>query len=174
VPTLNPKPLTDQLAGDLGFEGFGLGLVAGAREVSVEVGAERAAGAAFEGAGSVKGSEAGVVLGEALVRFVPGLADVEVVVVAVELDDVNTVAARFGDVLGARDEVEAEFEIVAVAGEVVIVDVIAVEALGYELTGFGVEQVIEQERAQVAGSLTDELAELGAPGVVGVALGARN
>ena len=83
MPAFHAKALVGKLAGDLGLEGFGLGLTAEAREVRVEVGAEGAAGAAFERTGGVEGSEAGVVLGQALVRLVPGLADVQVVFVTI-------------------------------------------------------------------------------------------
>jgi hypothetical protein len=51
--------------------------------VGVEVGSECAAGAALEGPGGVKGREAGIVLGQALVRLVPGLADVEIILISV-------------------------------------------------------------------------------------------
>jgi hypothetical protein len=168
VPAFDPEALASELAGDLGLEGFGLGLRAEAREVRVEVGAEDAARAALEGAGGMEGRETGVVLGQALVRLVPGLADVEVIFVTVELDDIDAIAAGFGDVLGAGDEVEAKFEIVTVAGEVIVVDVIAVQPLGHELAGFWVEEVIDEERAKVASCSAQVGGKLGAPGVVSV------
>src|SRR5262245_60954972 len=105
VAAFDPEALLTELESDVGLEDLGLVLRAIAGQMGVEVGPKRAAGAALERPSSVEGGEAGVVLGQALLGQVPGLANIEMVGIVVELDDVNAVRAGLGNVLSPNDEV---------------------------------------------------------------------
>lgn len=95
--------------------------------MTVEIGTEPSSDAgALEGFGGMEGGEAGQVLGQTFFGQIPALANIDVIGVGVYLDDVQAISARTRDDPGAGDEVEAELEVVAVAAEVVVEDVIAV------------------------------------------------
>lgn len=163
MSTFNAEAKLAELKSEGGFHGFGLGLGAHTREMGVEVWAQAPAGVALEGAGGMKGGKAGVVLSQPFCGQVPGLAHVEVVGVVVELDYVDAVGTR-ADVLGAGNEDEAKLKVVAVAAEIIVEHIVAVEALGHDVVG-RLKEVVDEERA------TGALGRMGEGGEGGIPLG---
>jgi hypothetical protein len=147
----------------MSFHFLGPRLAGIAREVGVEVGAEAAGGtSALEWFGSVKNSQAGEVLGQTFLGVVPGLADIDVVGVAAQLDGVHTVGATAGDGADGGDEIEAKFKIITVAAHVVAKHVVAVEALGNDAVGWLIHIINDHSPAPALGG-AQEGAEFGLP-----------
>lgn len=136
----------------MGLELFGLRLAVYTGDVGVEIGPKAAGGArALERPGGMKNGEPGEVLGETFLRLVPSLADVDVVGVVVNFDNIEAITPAVGDELGAGNEIVAKFKIVPVARYVIIEDVVAVETLRYDAVGRFVDIIDKYSPALLLG-----------------------
>jgi len=109
----------------------------------------------------MKDGDASEVLLHALFGRIPSLSDVDIVRVAVELDDVDAEGAAAVDDASGGDEIIAKLEVVAMPGEVVIKDVVPIKSLGYNVIRF--EDVVDQNAFAGLLSRSGESPHLGMP-----------